>query len=248
MSVWDRLAGQERARAVLQAAASAPGDAYLFAGPPGVGKSEAARVFAAGIICPDQCGLCSICNRVLRGIHPDVQVFQPEGLSYPVEGIREAVATASRTPLEADLRIMILEGADRIVERSQNALLKALEEPSTSVTWVLVADSIEPFLPTILSRCRMVEFASVPEEEVTQLLSRFDLDSENLEMIVRSSRGDIDVALALASDDRVRELRALAIDVAIEAEPDPNWALTLADRVRESAIAARDAQIGRAHV
>lgn len=243
MSVWDRITGQERAGAVLQAAAGAPGDAYLFAGPPGVGKAEAARVFAAGIICPDQCGVCTICNRVLRGIHPDVQVFEPEGLTYPVEMIREAVATAGRTPLEADRRVMILEGADRIVERSQNALLKALEEPSASVTWVLVADSVEPFLPTILSRCRTVEFAPVPEDEVAQLLSRFDLDDADREMVLRSSRGDIDLAIALANDDAVRQLRMLAIDAATRNEPDPTWALNVADRVRESAGAAREARV-----
>lgn len=242
MSAWDRLSGQRRTAAVLQSAASAPGDAYLFAGPPGVGKAEAARVFAAAMLCPDQCGVCSICSRVIRGIHPDVQIFEPEGLTYPVDLIREVVGAAARTPLEAERRVMILEGADRIVERSQNALLKALEEPSRSVTWVLVADSVDPFLPTILSRCRMIEFSPVPEERVAELLQRFDLDAAATEVILRASRGDVELAIALATDGRIRELRGLAIDSAIIPEPTAEWAITSGDKLREAANAARTAR------
>lgn len=243
MSVWDLIAGQERARAILEPAASAPADAFLFSGPPGVGKAEAARVFAAAIICPDQCGTCSICTRVMRGIHPDVQIFQPEGLTYPVELIREMVAAAARTPLEAQRRVLIVEEADRIVERSQNALLKALEEPNPSVTWILVADAIDPFLPTILSRCRTVEFAAVPEDQVAELLrSRFDLDPSQTEVIVRAARGDLERAIHLAADERVRKLRDLAVEAAVAADPSPEWALSVAERVKEAAASAREAE------
>jgi DNA polymerase-3 subunit delta' len=250
--LWARLVGQDRVTATLRAAASSPGDAYLFAGPPGTGKEEAARVFAAAILCPDHCGTCNICGRVLRGIHPDVVILEPEGYTYPIEAIREAVAQAALSPMEGARRIIIVEEADRIVERSQNALLKALEEPNPSVTWVLVTSVLQPILPTILSRCQIVEFAPVPEAELAALVSGriartttgSPLDSEQAAVFVRASRGDLVRAISLVEDERTRALRALAIDAAIRqaAEPDARQALKAAAEVVASATAARQAR------
>ena len=250
--LWGRLVGQDRVTATLRAAASLPGDAYLFAGPPGTGKEEAARVFAAAILCPDHCGTCTICGRVLRGIHPDVVILEPEGYTYPIETIREAVAQAALSPMEGARRIIIVEEADRIVERSQNALLKALEEPNPSVTWVLVTSVLQPILPTILSRCQIVEFAPVPEAELAALVrgriarttTGSPIDAEQAAVFVRASRGDLVRAISLVEDERTRALRALAIDAAIRqaAEPDARQALRAAAEVVASATAARQAR------
>ncbi|TMK50965.1 MAG: AAA family ATPase [Actinobacteria bacterium] len=250
--LWGRLVGQDRVTATLRAAASLPGDAYLFAGPPGTGKEEAARVFAAAILCPDHCGTCNICGRVLRGIHPDVVILEPEGYTYPIEAIREAVAQAALSPMEGARRIIIVEEADRIVERSQNALLKALEEPNPSVTWVLVTSVLQPILPTILSRCQIVEFAPVPEAELAALVrgriarttTGSPIDAEQAAVFVRASRGDLVRAISLVEDERTRALRALAIDAAIRqaAEPDARQALRAAAEVVASATAARQAR------
>jgi len=250
--LWGRLVGQDRVTATLRAAASLPGDAYLFAGPPGTGKEEAARVFAAAILCPDHCGTCTICGRVLRGIHPDVVILEPEGYTYPIEAIREAVAQAALSPMEGARRIIIVEEADRIVERSQNALLKALEEPNPSVTWVLVTSVLQPILPTILSRCQIVEFAPVPEAELAALVrgriarttTGSPIDAEQAAVFVRASRGDLVRAISLVEDERTRALRALAIDAAIRqaAEPDARQALRAAAEVVASATAARQAR------
>ena len=250
--LWARLVGQDRVTETLRAAATLPGDAYLFAGPPGTGKEEAARVFAAAILCPDHCGTCNICGRVLRGIHPDVVILEPEGYTYPIEAIREAVAQAALSPMEGARRIIIVEEADRIVERSQNALLKALEEPNPSVTWVLVTSVLQPILPTILSRCRIVEFAPVPEAELAALVrgriarttTGSPIDAEQAAVFVRASRGDLVRAISLVEDERTRALRALAIDAAIRqaAEPDARQALMAAGEVAASATAARQAR------
>lgn len=240
--LWDRLAGQPRVRAALEAAAPAPGDSYLFVGPPGVGKRDAARAFAAAVLCPDRCGACPVCSRVLRGVHPDVQVYEPEGFTFPVELVREMVASAAQTPMEAPRRLTIVEAAHRIAERSQNALLKALEEPNPSLTWVLVADALEPFLPTIVSRCRVVEFSPVPEEAVRSLVEgRFDLDPGRAAVIVRAARGDVERAVALASDERARGVRSLALDAAAHGRPTARWALGVAERVQATAREAREA-------
>lgn len=243
--LWARLVGQERVTATLRAAAGLPGDAYLFAGPPGTGKEEAARVFAAAILCPDHCGTCSICGRVLRGIHPDVVILEPEGYTYPIEAIREAVSQAALSPMEGKRRIIVVEEADRIVERSQNALLKALEEPNPSVTWVLVTSVLQPILPTILSRCRIVEFAPVPEAELAAVVrTRGALDDEEAAVLVRAARGDLVRAISLVEDDATRALRTTAIDAAIRqaAEPDARRALQAATDVRLAATRAREAR------
>jgi DNA polymerase-3 subunit delta' len=243
--LWSRLVGQERVTAALRAAAGLPGDAYLFAGPPGTGKEEAARVFAAAILCPDHCGACTICGRVLRGIHPDVVILEPEGYTYPIEAIREAVAQAALSPMEGARRVIVVEEADRIVERSQNALLKALEEPNPSVTWVLVTSVLQPILPTILSRCRIVEFAPVPEAELAAVVrTRGAFDAEEAAVLVRAARGDLARAISLVEDDATRALRSLAIDVAIRqaAEPDARLALQAANEVRVAAAGAREAR------
>jgi DNA polymerase-3 subunit delta' len=240
--VWDRLAGQPRAAAVLAAAARQPRDSYLLVGPPGAGKAEAAAAFAAAILCPEGCGECSVCVRVLKGVHPDVQTFQPEGFTYPVEVIRDAAASAARTPLEGKRRVVVIDEADRIAERSQNALLKALEEPSPSVTWVLLADALDPILPTIQSRCQTIELAGVPEEAVVALLrSRFGVDAPEAETIVRQARGQLDRAVALAGHAGARSLRELAVEAAEASGRDAAWALEVADRVQELARATREA-------
>lgn len=243
--LWARLVGQGGVVATLRADAPQPGDAYLFTGPPGTGKEEAARVFAAAVLCPDRCGDCTICGRVLRGIHPDVVILEPEGYTYPIEAIREAVAQAALTPMEGARRVIIVEEADRIAERSQNALLKALEEPNPSVTWVLVTSVLQPLLPTILSRCRIVEFAPVPEADLAAAVAaRGALGPEEAHLVVRAARGDLDRAVALADDPAARDLRRLAINVAIRqaAAPDAREALKAAGEVRAAGLAARDAR------
>src|SRR5688500_13183715 len=168
--VWDQFMGHPRAASVLKGAAGRPTGTYLFVGSPGVGKRNAARVFAAALVCPEACGECNTCRRVLAGLHPDVTILQPEGYTFPVEVLRATAQAASQTPIEAEHRVFIIQEADRIPERSQNALLKALEEPNRSVIWILLAHAVQPFLPTILSRCQIVDFPPIAEAAMLALL------------------------------------------------------------------------------
>jgi DNA polymerase-3 subunit delta' len=245
-SSWAGLAGQDRVAAVLRPAAAAPGDAYLFTGPPGTGKERAALAFAAAILCPaGGCGVCSACSRVLRGIHPDVFVLEPEGYTYPIEAIREAVAQAALSPMEGSRRVIVVQEADRIAERSQNALLKALEEPNPSVTWVLVSSVLPPVLPTILSRCQVVEFTALAEAAVVDLVRAGSSSPEAAVLTaVRAARGEADRAIGLAAGGPAAALRSLAIDTALEAArpPEGRRAFLLAGRVAGAAQAARQAR------
>lgn len=239
--IWESVLSQERVVDYLRAAAGKPGGTYLFSGPAGSGKSHAARVFAASLLCEKKCGKCSVCDRVLRGIHPDVGVFEPEGYTFPVELIREIVAAGAQTPIEAPQRVFILEEAERITEASQNALLKALEEPGSRVTWILVARSLGAFLPTVLSRCRLVEFSPIPEDALLgELKVQFGLPEAEALSIVRAAGGDMAKSVALASDSGQRDLRALAFRGAVARAPSPAWALDTATAVAELAKGARE--------
>lgn len=239
-NVWDLLTGQARVEQMLRVESENPGRSMLFFGPPGAGKTQAARVFAAAVLCPDSCGHCNICARVLKDVHPDVQFYQPEGYTYPVVSIRQMVSWANQSPLEGTRRVFIVEEADRIIERSQNALLKALEEPSAATTWVLLASSLDVFLPTVLSRCRMIEFAPIAEESVRALLAeRFEVDPTQAELVAQIARGDIDRAIELATDPKAMNLRTLAIKACTRIEPTGAWALSVTDQVQQMAADVR---------
>jgi DNA polymerase-3 subunit delta' len=240
--VWADFLGHPRVAGVLRGAAARPTGTYLFVGSPGVGKRNAARVFAAALVCPEACGTCNTCRRVLAGLHPDVTILQPEGYTFPVEVLRATAQAASQTPIEADHRVFIVQEADRIPERSQNALLKALEEPNRSVVWVLLASAVQPFLPTILSRCQIVEFPPIAEEAMLGLLRRrFELDEEQAQRLVRISRGDLNAAVSMAGRPETAELRTRALEVATEPQMTVVAALGAADAVKAMAASAREA-------
>lgn len=239
--VWDQFLGHPRVATVIKGAAAHPTGTYLFVGSPGVGKRNAARVFAAALVCPQGCGQCNTCRRVLAGLHPDVTILQPEGYTFPVEVLRATAQAASQTPIEADHRVFIIQEADRIPERSQNALLKALEEPNRSVIWVLLAFAVQPFLPTILSRCQIVDFPPIAEESMLALLkSQFDLDGQKAERLVRISRGDLNAAVQLAGNPDTEQIRLAALKLAANTRMSLIEALDGSDTAKSFATAARE--------
>jgi DNA polymerase-3 subunit delta' len=242
LSVWDGFVGAERVGRQLANAAEHPSGPYLFVGPPGAGYRHAARLFAAAVICEDACGQCNTCSRVMRAIHPDIAVFAPEGYTYPVEELRGAVVAAAQSPMEASHRVFILEEADRIAERSQNALLKALEEPAPSIVWVLLAETLEPFLPTILSRCQRIDFPPLGESAVLQALQqRFQLEEGEAARIVRASRGDLDAAAKLVEEPYAAMVRTKAIETAALSGATVSRLLEVVDQIVATAGAARTA-------
>lgn len=238
---WDKFIGHPRVAAVLRGAARHPTGTYLFVGSPGVGKRNAARVFAAALVCPEACGECNTCRRAMAGLHPDVTILQPEGYTFPVEVLRATAQAASQSPIEASHRVFIIQEADRIPERSQNALLKALEEPNRSVVWILLAHGVQPFLPTILSRCQIVDFPPIAEEGMLALLrTRYGLGIDEARRLVRISRGDLNAAVRLAADPGTPVVREKALHVATSREPSVLDILNAADLVKGYAAAARE--------
>lgn len=218
MTVWDDLVGQEPVVAQLSSAvaASRAGEggmthAWLFTGPPGSGRSNAARAFAAALQChetPAGCGHCAACRQVLHGTHADVEVIRPQGLSYSVKETRELVLRAASSPTGGRWQIVLFEDADRVTEAAANALLKAIEEPPPRTVWLLCAPAPDDLLVTIRSRCRLVTLRTPPVAAVVEVLVRRDgVDPGAALEAARAAQGHIGRARRLATDEEARRRR-----------------------------------------
>lgn len=210
MTVWDELVGQRPVIAALQQAVAGQGmtHAWLFTGPPGSGRSNAAVAFAAALQCESGgCGECHECRTVLGSSHADVAVVRTEKLSIGVKEVRELVRRAALTPMGKRWQILVVEDADRLTEQACNALLKAIEEPNGRTVWMLCAPTVEDVLPTIRSRCRLVTLSTPTTEDVATFLRRTGVDEPLATTAARASQGHIGRARALARDPEVRGRR-----------------------------------------
>lgn len=217
MSVFDSLVGQDHVIEVLQAAASdasvepagpAMTHAWLFIGPPGSGRSNAAIAFGAALVCPNGgCGLCEDCRAVRVGNHPDVEVVRPEGLSYKTEEARALVGRADLAPARARWHVIVMEDADRLTESANNVLLKSIEEPASRTVWLLCAPSVEDLLPTVRSRCQVIGLRTPSTAAVAAFLERQGVDAGTAAFAARASMGHIGRAKALATIESVRNRR-----------------------------------------
>jgi DNA polymerase III subunit delta' len=209
--VWDHLVGQPRTAEVLAAAARGQGmtHAWLFTGPPGSGRSNAAVAFAAALQCERAgCGECHACHTVLAGTHADVSVIRTEKLSIGVDEVRDLVRRAALAPVGRRWQVMVVEDADRLTDQACNALLKAIEEPTDRTVWMLCAPTTEDVLQTIRSRCRLVTLTTPTAADVTAFLVRTEgVDEALAASAARASQGHIGRARALARDDATRNRR-----------------------------------------
>jgi DNA polymerase-3 subunit delta' len=218
--VWRDVVGQPDAVAELQHAVGSPASmthAWLFTGPPGSGRSVAARAFAAALQCPDGGdGTCHACRTVLAGTHADVRLVVPEGLSIGVKEMRTVIGMAGRAPSQGRFQVVVVEDADRMTEQAANALLKMLEEPPPRTVFLLCAPSLHPddVSVTIRSRCRVVSLRTPPVAAITEVLVRRDgVDQALAEWSAAASGGHIGRARRLARDEDARAARKAVLDV-----------------------------------
>jgi DNA polymerase-3 subunit delta' len=219
VSVWRDVIGQDTAVATLHRAANDPTamtHAWLLTGPPGSGRSVAARAFAAALECPTGgCGECIECRTAMDGSHADVDVIATEGLSIKVEQARDLAALSAHRPSVGPWRVIIIEDADRLTERAADALLKALEEPVARTVWVLCAPSVEDVVITIRSRSRHVRLRTPPAEAVAELLQRRDgVDAPMALYAARAAQSHVGLARRLARDEGARIRRREVISLA----------------------------------
>ncbi len=216
--IWRVLIGQDEVvtkleRAVQDSVLMTRGEsgpamthAWLFTGPPGSGRSNAATSFAAALVCLEGgCGQCQACRNAPAGGHPDVDIVRPQGLSYGVDEARDLIKQAAMSPTMSQWHVVVVEDADRLTDQAVNVLLKAIEEPPPHTVWILCAPSAEDVLPTILSRTRHVVLRTPPTKVVMEaLIDRYGVDAAVASFAARASQGHIGRARALATDEHAR--------------------------------------------
>ena len=218
--VFGELAGQDEVVAELRQAAGAAAavlrgeraigmtHAWLFTGPPGSGRSVAARAFAAALLCAyGGCGRCPSCHQVRAGTHADLLLVRPDGLSYGVRQTRGLVLRAAGAPSGGRWQVVVFEDADRATEQAANALLKAIEEPAPRTVWLLCAPSAEELVTTIRSRCRLVTLRTPPSAAVAEVLARDGVDPDRALAAARAAQGHIGRARRLATDPEAARRR-----------------------------------------
>ena len=230
MSVWDDLVGQGSVVEALQAAAERarrivenPDDtqvgramthSWLITGPPGSGRSTVARAFAAALQCtgtPVGCGECPGCKSTLARSNSDVMDVVTTKVIISIEEVREMVYQSQTAHSQGRWRVILIEDADRMMERTSNVLLKAVEEPPERTVWLLCAPSAEDMIQTIRSRCRHVSLRIPPAGEVAQLLQRrYGVDPGRAAAAARLAQSHIGRAKGLVADaTKIREYQEL---------------------------------------
>ncbi len=250
--IWGELFGQQDAIASLEQAVAHKRDslnhAWLFTGPPGSGRSNAAIAFAAALVCPDDgCGKCQSCLLAMAGAHPDIEVLATDKVQMSIEEVRNLVQASQLGGTMSRFKIMVIEDADRMPERTSNVLLKALEEPPPGTVWILCAPSEADMLPTIRSRVRRVALKTPSVEEVADLLVSRDGIERGLALTVAAeAQSHIGMARRLATSPEARARRqatlnaALAIDsVSAAIITAENW-LDIAKKDVDALTAERD--------
>ncbi|MFJ2816097.1 MULTISPECIES: DNA polymerase III subunit delta' [unclassified Streptomyces] len=263
MTVWDDLVGQEKVAERLDAAArdadalvtaasartpppeaSKMTHAWLFTGPPGAGRTHMARAFAAALQCvsPDRalggspgCGFCDGCHTALIGTHADVTTVAAVGAQILADDMRDTVRKSFTSPANGRWQIILVEDAERLNEKSANAVLKAVEEPAPRTVWLLCAPSLEDVLPTIRSRCRHLNLLTPSVAAVADMLVRREgVEPDVAAAAARATQGHVDQARRLATDPAARARRAAVLKLPLRVE-DVGSALKAAQELVDAA-------------
>jgi len=245
VKVWQELLGQPEAidqlSRVVEDKDSGFQHSWLFTGPAGSGRSTLARAFAAALQCEENgCGVCTSCKLIAADAHPDVRMLVTDKVIISIEEVRQLVQFAALGSTLGEYRIVIIEDADRMTERTSNVLLKALEEPQPKTVWILCAPSAADMLPTIRSRTRNVVLRLPSIEEVAQLLIQRDGVKEELALSsARQAQQHVGMArrLAMSADARKRRMDTLRELVGIK-----NLSGAMATAERLLGFAKKDAE------
>jgi len=191
--------------------------AWLFTGPPGSGRSQIALAFAAALLCSEGgCSSCSSCEMIRVGNHPDVLVLNTERVQISIDEVNEFIEKSIHMPAIGKYRIMVVEDADRMSERTSNVLLKSLEEPPKGTIWMLCAPSEADLIPTIRSRVRRIQLKVPTVEAVAQLLvDKYGIGFELAQQSAAQAQSHVGMARRLASNSGARDRRKQALQAVL---------------------------------
>ena len=207
-SVWDAVIGQQRAIDQLIRSAVAPVHAYLFVGPAGSTKDEAARAFAALLLTGHDDPEARDARLALAGEHPDVREVERTGARISKDQVSEIIRNASMAPIEGSRKVMLLHEFHLLEADGAARLLKTVEEPPPSAVFVVLADQVPPELVTIASRCVRIEFASIPEDTIRDVLVAEGIASGAAVQAASAAEGNLTRARVLATDPGLVARRA----------------------------------------
>lgn len=171
-------------------------EAYLFCGPDGVGKIKTAKEVAKVCNCQglkegDSCDVCSSCYKINHDIHPDVKVIKPASLHFLITQIQDLQKEVYISPYEGKKKVYILDEVNKMTTQAANAFLKTLEEPSPTTLFILISNSGEILLPTIISRCQPVKFNLIPFDIQTQVFAQWGVTPTESNLLTQASGGSI---------------------------------------------------------
>ncbi|MBM3695199.1 MAG: AAA family ATPase [Actinobacteria bacterium] len=240
VSPFSGVVGHRPLLALLEAEVASPAQAYLFCGPASVGKATIARRFAGRLLCPG--GEAGCLRRVLAGTHPDLTLVEPDGkTSLTVDQARATVARAVLAPIEGERKVVLFEEAGVMTDEAASALLKTLEEPGPSTVFILVAEAEDDLPPTIASRCRVMRFGRVTDEETVAALEERGVDAEQAQRAAAASGGRPGLALMLATQPEVAAFRRAWLSVPGRVGAQPGHAFRLAEELVAAADPLLDA-------
>ncbi len=208
--------------------------AYLVSGPESVGKTTLATAFAQALFCRqpprpgDACGECAACRKVIRGVHPDIQTFSLAGqaaaaggkgtknTSLTIDTVREICATAALRPMEGRWRVVLVDDAETLQDVAQEAFLKTLEEPPSFLVLILLCNDAELLLPTVRSRCQLIELRPVPRGMIRAGLIGLGCDAELARTLSGMASGAPGWAIAAWRNPALLEERRATVAKALD--------------------------------
>lgn len=205
--MWEEICGHDEIKDFLRQAAirRQPAQAYLFAGPAGVGKKSTARTFAASLLCSQgagtPCGVCHSCRLIAANSHPDVVWLARQGQNITVAQVRDVIQQARFAPQYGPWRLCLVDAAEDLSLPAANSMLKIIEEPPPYLVFILISDRPAALLPTVVSRCQRVNFLPLAAAVVADLLQRLGVAPERARVAARLSGGRPGRARELAAPD-----------------------------------------------